>query len=91
MFKDILTYILGRVLGYNYSCDRCLSLGIPQMTIGIMDYIRNRNQNGRYCKWCWNWINLKKWKCECGNNCTLRSSHQSLITCMKCYNLVKLK
>lgn len=90
MIKDIITYIIGRLSGNEYSCDRCSDLGLPQMTIGIKDYIINHNEMGRYCEWCWNCINLKKWKCDCGDNGTLRSSHQSLTTCMTCYNSVKL-
>ena len=88
MIKDILAYTIERLSGNEYSCDRCSDLGFPQMTIGIIDYIKNHNERGRYCQWCWNYIHLGHYNCECGSHSTLRSSHQTTMVCNDCYKLL---
>ena len=89
MFRDILVFIIGKITSHNYICDKCQDEERNYMTIGLIEYVKNQRNNCHYCTWCWNYINLKKWACGCGNSGTLRSSHQSLITCTNCYGLVK--
>ena len=46
--------------GWEALCDRC------NENINRDEFFTQRNQRGVYCEGCWNWIHLKKWKC---NNC----------------------
>lgn len=92
MIKDIITFIYGRMTGNNYICDLCQEKGLNYMDLGIIDYLFHKNNRGRYCQWCWNWINLKKFKCEnCKTSGSIRSEHlTSIMVCTGCSNLVKL-
>jgi len=92
MIRDILTFVYKKIIGEFYVCDRCQDLGHNYMTIGLIEYIKNKNKRGRYCRTCWNWIHLKHGTCDCGTYVTMRSKWgENVKSCPKCFNIIKLE
>lgn len=54
--------------GFTPLCDRC------NENINRDEFFTQRNHRGVYCEGCWNWIHLRKWKC---NICQATGSHRS--------------
>lgn len=55
--------------GLKYICDRC---SVTELRFD--EYRKNWNIPYHYCDECWNYINLKKWKC---NKCYASGTHRS--------------
>ena len=54
--------------GLEALCDRC------NENISKDNFDSNRNQRGVYCYSCWNFIHLRKWKCNtCKSTGTMRN------------------
>jgi len=62
--------------GFTPLCDRC------NENINRDEFFTQRNHRGVYCEGCWNWIHIKKWKCDtCGLTGTLRSEKLPIKVC----------
>lgn len=62
--------------GEKYICDKCEVVELREDEFN--EYTRNKFH---YCEECWNYINLKKWACKCGNTGTIRSERMLPKTC----------
>ena len=72
--------------GFVPLCDRCND------NINRDEFFTQRNQRGVYCEKCWNWIHLKRGKCEgCGSVKTHRGYQRILPMTCNCGGLIWLK
>ena len=63
--------------GFVPLCDRCND------GINRDEFFSQRNPRGVYCYSCWNWIHLRKWKCNvCDSTGSLRS--EKLLPILHC-------
>ena len=63
--------------GETYTCDKCQVANLSESEYN--NYIQFQFH---YCELCWNYIHLKKGKCECGNIMTNRNEYSSInMTC----------
>jgi hypothetical protein len=69
-------------LGLIYFCDRCQVAKLNEF-----EFLENIIDEYHYCGECWNWLHLKKWKCnQCKASGTLRSERDLLVKICQCGN-----
>ena len=67
--------------GFIPLCDRC------NENINRDEFFTQRNHRGVYCEKCWNFVNLRKWKCiVCSSTGSLRN--ERLLDLNHCGELV---
>lgn len=72
--------------GWEALCDRCND------NINRDEFFTQRNQRGVYCERCWNWIHLKKYRCnKCDSSGTLRSERPINLKSCGCGNIIEIK
>ena len=68
--------------GLSPICDRCADVKGEMTNINIEQFQYNRYGDKTFCEGCWNWIHLKKWKCDtCGLTGSLRSEKLPIKVC----------
>lgn len=82
------SWITNILEGREYFCDRHDSLGekIPVSRLDYDTHVKYNDLNNtitRYCTPCWNYMKLRKWKCDCGASGSLRNEDTiKFITCI---------
>jgi len=65
-------YLVNRIKGNYYLCDRCQDCEDSKQIISFREYMRNKKNGNHYCDECWSYMNLQKGQCECGSKYTGR-------------------
>lgn len=84
-------YLINRIKGDYYLCDRCQDCEDSKQIISFREYMTNKKNGNHYCDECWSYMNLQKGQCECGSKYTGRSKYGKLHISCPCGNQLWLK
>lgn len=75
----MINYIEEIIKENKYYCDRCESTGESKNEVDYVGWHFRRNGDYRYCKPCWNYMNLRKGYCpHCQSRITGRGKEDKL-------------
>ena len=86
----IIQFAIGKIKGFYPICDRCLNYN-RESKLSFIDYLKHSKNNCVYCDRCWNFIHIRRGKCECGTGLSQRDEYGlDIKSCPNCYSLVKM-